>query len=371
MFEKYSSSKVDSILKLIISLAFDENLNFSQIHSTINCANGTIKFDENFNPILEAHDRKSFHLTLVPQDYVPNGSSKFFLETLRQIFDGDEGRVNMYLELLGLTLLESCPIPFFVILVGKTANGKSMLLNVMESVVGSSNVSAVCPSDFDARFQLMPMFGKLLNITPELRVGATIPDGKLKQLSSGDPINFEHKGKDSFKARNTASIWMATNHPPKIRDTGPAIRRRAFIIPFDRIFLEEEQDRELAIKLASEGPGIFSMAVEACSRALRRNGVTVPIRASEVKDSWLKEQNAVALYLEDRCVRDGDALIGCGELYRDFKSWADEMGMRQVMTQWDFIRDLQSQGFTKKRQAKGTVILGLRLNEGGEMDQAS
>ena len=53
-----------------------------------------------------------------------------------------------------------------------------MLLKVLTALLGYRNVSAVCPSQFDNRFQRAHLHGKLANIISELaeksqRVGFT------------------------------------------------------------------------------------------------------------------------------------------------------------------------------------------------------
>ena len=56
----------------------------------------------------------------------------------------------------------------FMLLIGGGANGKTVLLKVVEALVGSDMVCAVQPSQLDNRFQRGHMAGKLVNLVTEI-----------------------------------------------------------------------------------------------------------------------------------------------------------------------------------------------------------
>jgi hypothetical protein len=69
----------------------------------------------------------------------------------------------------------------FVMLIGPGANGKSVLLAILEGLLGAENVAGVQPSNFDRSFQRAHLHMKLANIVTELRQGEVIADGASTQ----------------------------------------------------------------------------------------------------------------------------------------------------------------------------------------------
>jgi len=90
-------------------------------------------------------------------------------------------------------------------LIGPGANGKSVLLAVLEGLLGAENVAGVQPANFDNRFQRAHLHQKLANIVTELRQGEVIADAELKAITSGEPATVEHKHKDPFVMRPFAT----------------------------------------------------------------------------------------------------------------------------------------------------------------------
>ena len=89
-------------------------------------------------------------------------------------------------EALGYSCLTSADFEKFFLLIGAGANGKSVLLNAVENLVGRENACAVQPSQFDNRFQRAHLHGKLVNIVSEIAEGAEIADAQLKAIVSGE-----------------------------------------------------------------------------------------------------------------------------------------------------------------------------------------
>ena len=76
--------------------------------------------------------------------------------------------------------------------VAEGANGKSVMLDVLEAVVGKANVSNVPVEAFGERFQLTPTWGKLVNIAPEMD-DVKLAEGKIKQFVAGDSMYCDRK----------------------------------------------------------------------------------------------------------------------------------------------------------------------------------
>ena len=89
----------------------------------------------------------------------------------------------MMLDMMGYTLLSTCEYERFNMLVGNGANGKSVLLDILESLLGVANVCAVQPSKLDNSFQRAHLHGKLANLITEVAEGEKMADAQIRQLS--------------------------------------------------------------------------------------------------------------------------------------------------------------------------------------------
>ena len=92
----------------------------------------------------------------------------------------------------------------------------------------------------------------MVNISSELPETSVNNLHIFKKLVTGDIIDAEFKGKDSFTFTNTAKFIFSANELPKMNDTSEGFIRRILIIPFKRYFNEEERDQEMLAKLTTD-----------------------------------------------------------------------------------------------------------------------
>jgi putative DNA primase/helicase len=244
---------------------------------TVNCLNGELELQGD-KWTLRPHCRENYRTTQIPVAYDPQADAPLFRAFLEQVFRDDPDimdKIKCVLELMGYTLMSHARHELFVMLIGPGANGKSVLLAILEGLAGVENVAGVQPANFDRSFQRAHLHQKLANIVTELKQGEVIADAELKAITSGEPSTVENKFKDPFVMRPFATCWFGTNHMPHTRDFSDALFRRAVILQLNRTFTKNEQDPLLKGKLLAELPGILNMALEAYAVAVT-NGFTAP-----------------------------------------------------------------------------------------------
>jgi putative DNA primase/helicase len=144
-------------------------------------------------------------------------------------------------EWFGYLLTPDTRFQKFVILEGERANGKSVVLDTLEAMLGAKNVSHVPVEVFGDRFQLTMTVNKLANIAPEVYDNVRLNEGALKQFTGGDSIYFDKKGVQGFDAKPSARLIMSTNNHPPINDRSNGIWRRMLFLPFRVTIPEREQ----------------------------------------------------------------------------------------------------------------------------------
>jgi putative DNA primase/helicase len=250
----------------------------------------------------------------------------------------------------------------FIVLVGAGANGKSVLLSILQSLCGLDNVAAVQPSNFDRAFQRAHLEHKLANIISEIPQGSVIADAELKAITSGDPSTVEHKYGAPFVMHPFSTCWFGTNHMPRTKDFSEALFRRAIIITFNRVFSSHEQDPNLRDAMKAELPGILVIALEAYAKGLL-NGFTEPPSSKRAKQEWRLEVDQVAQFVEEVCQRDPKSEESIGSLFDAYRSWAVKEGIHLQMSKRGLRERLTRLGFGDRRASNCRYVTGISLSD--------
>lgn len=341
---------------------FDEN------PIAINCPNGELVL-ENGNWVLQPHDRQHYRTAMIPVAYDPTADAPRFRQFLVEIFSGDkdaDDKACVLLEAVGYTLIPSCHLEKFFMLIGPGANGKSVVLSVLVELLGRAHVSAVQPSKFEHSFQRAHLHGKLANIITEIAEGAEIADAQLKSLVSGEMTTAEHKHKSPFDFTPYAKHWFGTNHLPHTRDFSDALFRRAIILSFNKKFEGANRDVHLTDKLRAELPGILNMALAGLQRLLENNAFTECASSAEIARKWRIEADQVAQFVGDACETGKGHSVTSADLYGSYRFWADGAGVRHTLNRNNFTSRLERLGYSTCRGTAGTrKISGLRPRSDG------
>jgi putative DNA primase/helicase len=353
-------SGVSDVLKSEIYQA-DHEFNIGNAE-TVNCLNGELELQDG-KWTLRPHRKENYRTTQIPVAYDPQADAPLFRAFLQQVFRDDPDildKIKCLLELMGYTLMSHARHELFVMLIGPGANGKSVLLAILESLAGVENVAGVQPANFDRSFQRAHLHQKLANIVTELKQGEVIADAELKAITSGEPSTVEHKFKDPFVMRPFATCWFGTNHMPHTRDFSEALFRRAVILQFNRTFTKDEQDPLLKGKLLAELPGILNRALKAYAVALT-NGFTSPASSEAAKQEWRLEADQVAQFVDDVCTRDPQARSTIGEVFTAYRDWAGQSGIIKTMSKKGLRERLTRLGFGADKDRVARYVTGLRV----------
>lgn len=368
MVDEVSKTLVEGVTDLFKTEVFSPEHEFDIGEpESVNCLNGELTFYDVLGEwVLDSHCREHYRTTQIPVSYDPQAKAPRFAQFMAEVFKGDpdaNDKAKALLQMIGYTLMAHCRHERFIILVGSGANGKSVLLSVLEALCGSINVAGVQPSQFDNKFQRAHLHGKLANIVTEIEQGEVIADAALKGIVSGEPTTVEHKHKDPFMMRPFATCWFGTNHMPHTRDFSDALFRRALVVSFNNVFKPElgNCDPLLKDKLMAELPGILNMALDAYANAIQ-NGFTMPVSSEEARKEWRLEADQVAQFVEDECTRDDAAEVAVGVAFKQYQNWASENGINKTLGSKSFRDRLTRLGFGDRRTNKARLVTGLRLN---------
>jgi putative DNA primase/helicase len=303
LFDEYKKndllSKIKSTVETLKFFALTEKF------PSVSQGDNTLVFDScSFSPSTQKvlpHSKTQYARNKLNFDYDPKATCPHWLKFLNDIWglDSDHLQKEMLLqEYMGLCLTNITKFGKMLWLIGHGSNGKSVILDVTIAMVGKDNSSAVPLKDFGGRFKLIDLVDKLVNIDADMEIDAVLADHSVKKVVTGDLISVEQKGEPAFTCSITAKILGAANELPKTKDSSHGFFRRLMTLEFNRIFTDQEQDKELTPRLKTELPGIFNWAVEGLARLLENGAFTVPESSIKTIEEYKLGSNPVAQFVE-------------------------------------------------------------------------
>jgi putative DNA primase/helicase len=123
-------------------------------------------------------------------------------------------------------------------LTGSGSNGKSTFLNMLKTLLGKRNRSALGLKKLGDRFSTIMLFGKLANIGDDISDAFISDTEEFKKMVTGETIDAEQKGQPKFDFEPYAKLIFSANSIPRLgkgKDIR-AILRRMVIVPFNANF---------------------------------------------------------------------------------------------------------------------------------------
>lgn len=344
---------------------FFRNVQFDRIGKrSIGVRNGVLEY-QNDGWAIKAYEREDYRRICLPVLYDPQAHAPRFEQFLSEVFEGasdKSSRVSAVLEFLGLSLTTTTEFEKALLLVGSGGNGKSILLKVLEIMVGEKNRVAVQMKQLENRFQRAHLDGKLANVMSELSEGGEIPDAEIKAIVSGEAITAEHKLRPPFEFLPVCKLWIATNHMPNVRDLSDGLFRRFIILSFPNRFDDKpNRDTRLFEKLAFEASGILNLCLRALAGVFDRGFLTEPLSSREAVHTWKRDSDQASQFLEEELVLDPEASMLSSEAYALYSEWAKASGIRRVLGRKNFTQRLLTHGIESGRGSGGIRLLhGIR-----------
>lgn len=254
-----------------------------------------------------------------------------------------------------------------LVLLGGGANGKSVVFEAVQGIIGEKNVSHFGISDLigegnEKKRNLATMNGKRLNYASE--TGSFTIDGgsgMLKAVISGEPVEARPMYGDNFTASDLPLIIINANKMPVLKDFSNGMRRRLMIIPFEQTIPPGLQNKELGNELRDEYPAIFNWALVGRERFIS-NGYRLTecsILEDLIDDYQILESGALrfvkgeGLKRANEMVTDSEPVwIMLKALYDRYRDWCvrnDEAADSKTM----FSKALRDYGFRCHRTGGG------------------
>lgn len=289
----------------------------------INLENGMVS---PYDGLMIEHHASYYSTNRLPYMYDENAKCNLWLKTLNEILENDGERIEVLQEYIGYCLTRETKHHKALLLLGESRSGKSTIAQVIRNVIGVNNCSSV-PLKYISNAQYTAMLiNKLVNIDTDVSARAAEFEAEFKTITSGEPVAVNQKYVAAFDFTPYCKIVMAANIFPKITDHSSAFYKRLLLIPCDRVFSSEEQNRDLPKQLLTELPGILNWAIEGLKRLTARGRFAEYAFMKDAVDELENENNPVNIFFDDYITVDmnDSVYIEKSDLYEKYKQWCDK-----------------------------------------------
>lgn len=272
------------------------------------------------------HAREYYSTIRLPYEYDPEATCPLWLKTLNEVLEGDKEKISAFQEFIGYCLIPETNQKKALLLLGESNSGKSTLLFIVKDLIGSENVSNV-PLQYLSNPQYTPLLiNKMVNIDADVAKDAAKYEREFKIITSGEAVSCNQKHIPTFEFIPKCKIILAANEFPRITDHSNAFYNRLILIPCNRVFQEQEQNKTLVAELKKELPGIFNWAIEGLKTFKNRGSFKQYEFIKEAVQELEDENNPSNLFFEEHVeifLSDG-CWIEKTELFQKYKNWCGD-----------------------------------------------
>lgn len=300
-----------------------------------------------FDPVtkqLIPHDPKYRATNQIPHSYDPNGHLKgtTVQDWLMFICDTSED-ISMLTEFSGLCLTRDTRQQKFLILNGEGGTGKSVVIKMIDKMIGSENISNISLNQLSQRFSAFGLMGKLLNSCADLEIDALSDVSTLKKVLGEDTLSAEAKGKDAVSFKSYAKLIFSTNQLPIVKaEQTNGFYRRLLILTMNNV--PEKREPDFFDRLSAEIDDFIRISVTALEGLYQNGRITESQRSVEAVQKLRCDSDTVEAFLRAKVTEIPEGRIKKLDLYRSYESYCQDME-RQSLTKQNFYRSMKTKGF--------------------------
>lgn len=258
------------------------------------------------------------------------------------------------------------------LLVGKAGTGKTVLLNILESMIPPEGIASLSPEVWGMQFSQTSLLGKIVNICPELPENGMISGSSFKAVVEGSPQETEFKGRDKFRYRPKAAHWFGSNFMPISKDTSRGFTRRWLVWDFSKVVPEAEQIKNLAHSIVSdEREAIAAWALEGMARLKKQGDYTQSASHIRRMEQIRRINNSVKAFLDanTNIKFDEAAVTVARELYDQYNFHQKDVGRGASVSFERFVQMLEDLDYDVQMNPDGMghkdwVVKGVKINYG-------
>ena len=356
----YSMLDMKDIEKYIYKLHKDITVTeFNEVRKKVELEPETYKEDTNYIALnnglfnldtleLESKDKSKIITKYMDIDYIddmdiitgePSDSpiKSYILELVQNDFE----LFTVICEFLGQALYrKNNIIQKCLIIKGDKGNGKSKFLQVLTRFFGTENVSSLDLKQFEQRFGLFGLIGKMVNIGDDISGQYIGESSNIKKVITSEMLPIEQKGKDLFNYKPYVTCIFSCNNMPRFDDSTKAIKRRLCILPFENTYSEENGNinphivEQMTTK--ENMSNLFNWSIWGLRRVLKNYVITKSDKITEAVEEFDRENDPIKTFIDETAGDTELDLKGYFNMkdtkavYTDYQIWCNNNGFKEL-----------------------------------------
>lgn len=314
--ERITGRLADELLRAVITYSTEVGVD-DEDASHISFANGLLNVDTGE---LRPHAAEVFVTAHSPVAWKPGAQLGRFADWLSSTFEPEQ--VPHVLEVIGYALAPRHDLKVALAFHGAGGGGKSTLVNLLTSLVGTQATSNIAPAALGDRFNRAALVGKRLNAAGDVGTETLRNLGILKSIIAADAISAEFKGRDGFTFRPNAFNVASFNALPAAESNDSGFWDRWLVLTFRKRFVQptgpsDNYWRDVMPYDPAVLEGVAVAAVQALRRLRARGGFDRQAFLAGTT-AWRMEVDGVAAFAEEHLTVDGSGYVkgkGMHDLY--------------------------------------------------------
>lgn len=220
------------------------------------------------------------------------------------------------------------------------SSGKGTFQSLITNLVGSNNVATLKVNEFSDRFSMARLVGKSVCIGDDNPNGYIKDSSNFNSVITGDVINIEYKGKDSFTAQLTPTVIQSFNGLPHFSNKGGTYRRM-LIIPFKQHYQGNSDNWKIKDVYLKRKDVLEYTLFKALNEYSDFERFDVPDVSKNVLNEFEKENDPVKEFIDDEFISWNIPKISTKALFIAYTRYCKENGYVST-SRSKFIRHVQS-----------------------------
>ena len=338
-----------------------------------NCQNGTLDLRTR---AFHAHTAADMLSTISGVEYDPEAWGELWEQTVSEVMQGDKDLITYLQKALGYALTGDTSEECLFLLYGPTTrNGKSTVIETFMALMGGYGKAAGADTfALKQRWDSGAPSEDLAKLAGARAVNVSEPDkgmvlnaARVKTLTGNDTITARYLHENSFEYKPQFKLFINTNYLPRANDVTIFSSGRVKVIPFNRHFEPEEQDKTLKKRLLKEFSGVLNWCLEGLW-LMQETGFDPPEAVLAATAEYRHDSDKLTRFVEDCLEADPRAEATTTAVYSAYQEWCRGNG-QQSESLTNFKRGLEAFATIKRKRPQGCprtanpqmMVLGYRL----------
>ena len=329
----------------------------------LNVQNGTIDL-RTFE--LKPHNPDDFLSKIANVTFDKNAYCDRWERFITEIMQDDKDKAQFMQKALGYSLTgdtsEEC---FFIFYGNTTRNGKGTTAETVLHILGDYGRTAQpetiaqkqtsnggAPSEDVARLK----GARFVNMS-EPDKGLRLNSALVKSMTGGDTITARFLHQNSFEFRPEYKLFINTNHLPKVNDDSIFASGRVKLIPFERHFHENEQDKGLKtfFRQKDNKSGILNWLLEGL-KLLKADGLKQPKSVRDATAQYREDSDIIGQFISECLIETRNINTPLKNIHIRYEEWCEDYGNRPLNSR-NLAAELRRKGKKVDRGTDNKVCL--------------